>query len=70
MSTKVIAVAAVALTALVGGIAYATIPDGNGVIHACFAKSGGVRHSCGRSGLVRNVGLAAAAGLNGPNPAS
>lgn len=26
---------------LAGGIAYATIPDGNGVIHGCYAKSGG-----------------------------
>jgi len=25
----------------VGGIAYATIPDGNGVIHGCYKKSGG-----------------------------
>jgi hypothetical protein len=35
--------AAVTIPALVpiGGVAYATIPDGQGVIHACYAKSGG-----------------------------
>jgi hypothetical protein len=27
--------------ALLGGVAYATIPDGGGVIHGCYAKSGG-----------------------------
>ena len=34
---------AVTIAALVpiGGVAYATIPDGQGVIHACYAKSGG-----------------------------
>lgn len=42
MSTKLIAVAAVALATLVGGVAYATIPDGSGIIHACYTKSGGV----------------------------
>lgn len=26
---------------LVGGVAYATIPDGSGVIHGCYARSGG-----------------------------
>lgn len=32
--------AALAAVALAGGIAYATIPDGAGVIHACYSKSG------------------------------
>src|SRR5690242_16275523 len=30
--------------ALAGGVAYATIPDGSGVIHACYARSGGALH--------------------------
>src|ERR1043165_3918851 len=33
-------VAAAALLVAVG-VAYATIPDGTGVIHGCYAKSGG-----------------------------
>jgi hypothetical protein len=33
--------AVVACLALVGGVAYATIPDANGVIHGCYKKSGG-----------------------------
>lgn len=31
----------VAIGALTAGIVYATIPDSSGVIHACYAKSGG-----------------------------
>jgi hypothetical protein len=40
---KHVAVGAVAAAALLvaAGVAYATIPDGNGVIHGCYAKSGG-----------------------------
>jgi Collagen triple helix repeat (20 copies) len=41
---KRIAFAAFAATAallVAGGVAYATIPDSNGVIHGCYAKSGG-----------------------------
>jgi hypothetical protein len=34
-------IAAAALAALSGGIAYATIPDDQAVIHACYARSGG-----------------------------
>lgn len=37
----IMAIAALAGTVLVAGAAYATIPDGGGVIHACYAKSGG-----------------------------
>jgi hypothetical protein len=33
--------AALGAAILVAGAAYATIPDNNGVIHACYAKSGG-----------------------------
>lgn len=36
----VVAIAAAALLVL-AGVAYATIPDGGGVIHGCYAKSGG-----------------------------
>src|SRR6476469_2672271 len=32
-----------AATAIVGGVAYATIPDSDGVIHGCYASSGGLR---------------------------
>jgi hypothetical protein len=41
--TKPAAIAAVAVAALLaaGGVAYATIPDGNGVINGCYQKSGG-----------------------------
>ncbi|HZS25077.1 MAG TPA: hypothetical protein VFA30_08830 [Gaiellaceae bacterium] len=35
---KLLAVAAVALVALGGGIAWAAIPDGGGVIHGCYLK--------------------------------
>jgi hypothetical protein len=37
---ELIAAVVVAL-AVIGGIAYATIPDSNGVIHGCYKKSGG-----------------------------
>jgi hypothetical protein len=36
-----LAAAVAALLALVGGVAYATIPDSEGVVHACYSKSGG-----------------------------
>ncbi len=36
-----LALLAVAAALAVAGVAYATIPDGNGVIHGCYAKSGG-----------------------------
>jgi hypothetical protein len=36
-----IAFAAVAAALAAGGIAYAQIPDPSGVIHGCYAKSGG-----------------------------
>jgi len=34
-------VVAAAALALAGGVAYATIPDADGVIHGCYGKSGG-----------------------------
>jgi hypothetical protein len=36
-----IAVTTIAALGLAGGVAYATIPDGGGVIHTCYLKSGG-----------------------------
>src|SRR5436853_380108 len=37
----VVAIAATGVVLLASGIAYATIPDANGVIHGCYQKSGG-----------------------------
>ena len=36
---KLIAIAAAAVAVIAGSAAYAAIPDGNGVIHACYWKS-------------------------------
>src|SRR3954470_19734593 len=36
-------VGCVAGMALVGGVAYATIPDGNGVVHLCYKDTGELR---------------------------
>ena len=33
--------AAVVAAGAIAGVAYATIPDGSGVIHACYTKSSG-----------------------------
>jgi hypothetical protein len=43
MRTKRWAIGAIALVGLlvVGGVAYATIPDDHGVIHGCYTRSGG-----------------------------
>jgi hypothetical protein len=38
---RLVAILAVAALAAVGGIAYATIPGPDGVVHACYKKSGG-----------------------------
>src|SRR5712691_5259984 len=40
-SVLVAAVMGAAAMASLGGVAYATIPDGSGVIHGCFVKNGG-----------------------------
>ena len=40
MKTRAL-IAAVAATLLGGGVAYATIPDGQGLIHACVKENGG-----------------------------
>lgn len=36
-------VAILALVVALGGVAYATIPDGNGVIHGCYDRSGSLK---------------------------
>jgi hypothetical protein len=41
MNVRFLVLVAIAGGALLGGAAYATIPDGGGVIHGCYAKSGG-----------------------------
>jgi collagen triple helix repeat protein len=64
----------VALAALAaGGIAYGTIPDGNGVIHGCYAKSGGALHvintpadDCKSNETQLNWNVAGAQGPQGP----
>jgi hypothetical protein len=38
---RVVAAVAVIVLLAAAGVAYATIPDGGGVIHGCFTKSGG-----------------------------
>jgi hypothetical protein len=44
MKVRLLVPLAVAGLALAGGVAYATIPDG-GVIHGCYARSGGASAS-------------------------
>jgi hypothetical protein len=39
-----LATVVVAGVALAGGVAYATIPDSNGVIHTCLSHGGGAWH--------------------------
>ena len=41
MNVRLVVPLTVAALALVGGTAYATIPDGGGVIHGCYSRSGG-----------------------------
>jgi hypothetical protein len=41
MRRNVLIVIVAAGLAVAGGVAYATIPDGAGAIHACYSKSGG-----------------------------
>jgi hypothetical protein len=38
---RVLALAAVGAAVVAGGVAYATIPDGGGVIHGCYQRSSG-----------------------------
>jgi len=59
-----------------GGIAFATIPDGSGVIHACYSKSGGSLRvidssvtSCGQNETAltwNNAGPRGPQGVPGP----
>jgi hypothetical protein len=41
MKKNLLVVLVAAGLAVAGGVAYATIPDGDGAIHACYSKSGG-----------------------------
>jgi hypothetical protein len=41
MKVRLLVPVAVVAMALLGGVAYATIPDGGGAIHGCYARSGG-----------------------------
>lgn len=66
-------VGAIVATALTGGVAFATIPDGGGVIHACYSKSGGALRvfdagvtSCGKSETALDWNMKGAAGPTGP----
>ena len=43
MTTKSITLTAAAVLACLGGIVYATIPDSEGVIHACYGADGPLR---------------------------
>jgi hypothetical protein len=67
--------AAGALVAMVvaGGVAWATIPDGTGVIHSCYAKSGGALRvidagvtTCGKSETSLDWNTKGAIGPQGP----
>jgi hypothetical protein len=68
-------VAAGALLAA-GGVAYATIPDANGVIHGCYAKSGGGLRviddgviNCAKSETSLNWNVRGVTGAQGPQGA-
>jgi hypothetical protein len=68
----VIAIAAAASLALVGGIAYATIPDSAGVIHGCYrTQSGQLRvidsGGCSPSEAALNWNQTGPAGPPGPS---
>ena len=47
-----LAVGALVAAAIAGGVAYATIPDSNGVIHGCYQSSSGVLRVIGTSPTV------------------
>jgi hypothetical protein len=71
----VIGLAVLAMLA-VSGIAYATIPDDNGVIHGCYAKSGGALRvidagvtNCSKSETSLNWNVKGATGPVGPQGA-
>jgi len=56
-----------------GAVAFASIPDGNGVIHTCYGKSGGslrvidaTNTSCGSNELSLNFNQQGPAGAQGP----
>jgi hypothetical protein len=67
-------VAAAAMLALAGGVAYATIPDANGVVHGCYnTVNGNLRvidvaagQTCKNSEAALNWNLVGPAGIPGP----
>jgi Collagen triple helix repeat (20 copies) len=71
---KLIMVVTGAAAALVfGAVAFASIPDGSGVIHTCYGKSGGslrvidaTNTSCGANELSLNFNQQGPAGAQGP----
>jgi collagen triple helix repeat protein len=77
MRNRVATAALAALAALaLSGIAYATIPDDNGVIHGCYAKSGGSLRvidagvtNCSKSETSLNWNVKGATGPVGPQGA-
>ncbi len=84
MATKTIVASIVAVSTLaVAGIAYATIPDGSGVIHGCYAKASsntvppgslrvidtGVGQSCGLNEVALTWNQQGVKGATGPQGA-
>jgi hypothetical protein len=73
MKIRLLVPIAVAGMALLGGVAYATIPDGGGVIHGCYAKSGGALRvidntvtNCKTGETALQWGVQGPQGLQGP----
>jgi hypothetical protein len=68
---RAIPAAAVALLALAAGVAYATIPDAQGVIHACYKASGNLRvigsGSCGSGETALDWNQSGPPGPTGPH---
>ena len=69
----VVAIAATGVVLLASGIAYATIPDANGVISGCYQKSGGSLRvidgsvtNCAKSETALNWNVQGAQGPAGP----
>ena len=65
--------AAIAAALVAGGVAYATIPDSSGVIHACYQKSGGALTvidasvtNCAKSQTELNWNVQGPTGAQGP----
>jgi len=63
VSKRVVAAVAAAAALAGAGVAYATIPDSNGVIHACYAKPSGNTVPPGTLRVI-DTGLGQSCGLN------